>query len=94
MKCRVNYFLIALCDVCHAIELCKNGFVSAIKEHCNSTKILFFTSVTQQTESTAFFSGLHNLPGEEWVDLGVVALTVQARVPVDEVKTYSPRQCA
>ena len=37
-----------------------------------------------------YTSGLHNLPGEEWVDLGVAALTLQAHVPVDEAKTCSP----
>lgn len=45
-------------------------------------------------EITGLDLGLHNLPGEEWVDLGVAALTLQAHVPVDEAKTCSPRQCA
>ena len=37
-----------------------------------------------------YSSGLHNLPGEEWVDLGVTALKLQAHVPVDEAKNCSP----
>jgi hypothetical protein len=55
MKCRVNYFLIMSCDVCLATELCKNGFLSAMKEHSNSTEILFFNSVDQQTDYTSLF---------------------------------------
>jgi len=55
MKCRVNYFQIVSYDDCLATELCKNGFVSAMKEHSNSTKILFFGSVDQQTDYTSLF---------------------------------------
>jgi len=55
MKCRVNYFLIVSCDDCLATELCKKGFVSTMKEHSNSTKILFFSSVDQQIYYTFLF---------------------------------------
>jgi hypothetical protein len=43
------------CDDYLATELCKNVFVSAMKEHSNSTKILFFSSVDQQTDYTSLF---------------------------------------
>lgn len=37
-----------------------------------------------------YSSGLHHLPGEEWVDLGVAVLQAHVPLRVDEVKTCSP----
>jgi hypothetical protein len=55
MKYRVSYFLIISHDVCLATELCKSGFASAMKEHSDSTNILFFISVDQHTDYTSLY---------------------------------------
>lgn len=46
--------------------------------------------VADTHEITGLDPGLHNLPGEEWVDLEVAALTLHPHVPVDEAKNCSP----